>query len=590
MATVIINIVLNHTFITLQKWLRLILIRIMIRTAVIEDSRAVKALYAKYLEPGEFDVSFFTSGPADIEQLLKQPGFDLIICPGFPKLQSGPQIVQTIKSEPGFSDTALIVSTSMQKECVRSEWDLRDIDTLLIKPFDAQSLKQTLSGAIRPRQGKNREKPLAMVIDDSKAVRKRLSSYLTTLGFDVETASDGMDGLKMVSDIRPDLILVDVEMPVLNGFDFCKQLSREPEIKNIPTIVISGTIDEKQFRKGFRAGAIDFLEKPVSQHTLSAIIESVSIRDNTRSDGTTVILSQDTTLTSILTKSLNFLNSSINICASLGELETYLCVTSPDIVILDLCEGLEKLSVCQKVRTLLGNDSSVILAVADENDRNIMFQCFQYGATEFIIKPFGRDEIKARIENHIKIKKLQDELIKKNRILESLAYKDKLTGLMNRRFFDNALKEELSKAETRKTCLSFFMADLDNFKTVNDKYGHDIGDAVLKQVAATIMDNVLENAIPCRYGGEEFCIIYPDTPIEDAVKNCEKIKRFCSSNPISEHQIYQTLSGGVACYPQTSSPEDLMIHADACLYRAKKDGKNRIIAHKKRVETTSQEG
>ena len=418
---------------------------------------------------------------------------------------------------------------------------------------------------------------MALVIDDSQAVRNTLTSYLKALKFDIKTASNGMQGLKTAFDILPDLILVDVEMPVMNGFEFCQKLSKEPKIKNIPTIVVSGTINEAQFRKGFQAGAIDFLEKPVSQPALAAIIESVSIKANTSSVGTTVIFSNNNTLTSILIKTLNFLDSSINICNNLDELETYLCVSIPDIIILDLCDNEDKLNTCMHVRNILKSNSPVIIAIANETDRDIMLRCFKFGATEFIIKPFGRDEVKARIENHIKIKKLQDELIHKNRILESLAYKDKLTGLMNRRYFDKALKDEITNAESNNTSLSFLMIDLDNFKQVNDRYGHDTGDTVLKEISSVITDNIQGNAIPCRYGGEEFCIIYPDTDLALAVKNSEKIKRFCSVKPISKHRIHQTISGGVSSFPETASPEKLVTDADHCLYKAKRAGKNKII-------------
>ncbi len=555
---------------------------VMIKTAIIEDSNALKKLYLRYLEGSRFSASLFGSEPDEIDRLLDQDGFDLIICPGFPKFQSGPGIAQTVKSRPGMSDARFIISTSMQKERVRLEWDIRDIDTLLLKPFDQAALLQTLENICRVRHPRERKKQMALVIDDSKAVQKKMTAYLEAIDFEVETASDGMEGLEAAQRLLPDLILVDVEMPVLNGFDFCAQLSRQPEIKHIPTIVISGTIDENQFRKGFRAGAIDFLEKPVSPQALAAIIESVSAGESTRSDGTAMILSRDATLVSILTKSLNFLSSSINACSSLDELETYLSVTTPDIIILDLSSDAWNLGVCRYVRDILGNDSSVIIAVADEADRDIMFQCFKSGATEFIIKPFGRDEVKARIENHIKLKQLQDELVKKNKILESLAYKDKLTGLMNRRFFDKALEEEIKKAQENLTPLSFLMFDLDNFKKVNDDYGHDIGDIVLKEVAAMLLDNVLGNAIPCRYGGEEFCVIFPDTALAEAVENSEKILRYCSVKSISSHRIRQTLSGGVSSFPETSDPDELLVHADMCLYQAKNDGKNRIVAHKKK--------
>ena len=549
----------------------------MIKTAIIEDSQALLSVYKAFLQDTDFKVSVFNSTISDINRLVKQGDFKLIICPCFPKFQDGPQIAQSIKSDPDLASAVFIVSTSMQRDNIGSEWDLRDIDAIPLKPFDRDRLLKTLTKVYYAQPQQKRKAHLALVIDDSKAVRNTLASYLKALNFDVAKASDGEQGLKLASRMMPDLILVDVEMPVMDGFEFCKHLSREPDIKNIPTIVVSGTIDESQFRKGFRSGAIDFLEKPVSQPALAAIIESVSINDNTSSSGTTVILSDDITLSSILVKTLNFLNSSVNICNSIDELETYLCFSNPDIILLDLSCNEDKLNTCMRVRSLLGSDSPVIIAVADETDRDIMFQCFKYGATEFIIKPFGRDEVRARIENHIKLKKLQDELVQKNRILESLAYKDKLTGLMNRRYFDKALKDELAKAQANSTSLSFLMIDLDNFKQVNDTYGHDTGDIVLKEIASIIIDNIQGNAIPCRYGGEEFCVIYPDTSLADAVSISEKIKRFCSAKPVSKHRIFQTISGGVSAYPETSSPEDLLPDADNSLYQAKRSGKNRIL-------------
>ncbi len=550
----------------------------MIKTAIIEDSQALTSIYKKFLIESDFDVSVFNSTISDINRLIKQNDFQLIICPCFPKFQSGSEIAQTIKSDPELCKAVFTVSTSMKQESVKSEWDLRDINSILLKPFDQQSLIQTLLKAYHSHPHHGRTKPIALVIDDSKAIRRTLTAYLNDLHFDVQTASNGLEGLKIASELLPDLILVDVEMPVMDGFEFCNNLSKGPEIKHIPTIVISGTINEGQFRKGFRAGAIDFLEKPVSQPELAAIIESVSIKESSNSAGTTVILTKDNTLFAILRKTLNFLNSSINVCSSIDELETYLCVSIPDIIILDLSDKEDKLNICMHVRKLLKSDSPVIIAVADETDTDIMFQCFRFGATEFIIKPFGRDEVKARIENHIKLKKLQDELVQKNRILESLAYKDKLTGLMNRRYFDKALKDQISKAQTNGTNLSFLMIDLDNFKQINDQYGHDIGDTVLKEIASIIIDNVSGNAIPCRYGGEEFCIIYPETDLANATKNSEKIKRFCSTKSISEHKIYQTISGGVSSFPETSKPETLVPDADTCLYKAKEAGKNKIIA------------
>jgi two-component system cell cycle response regulator len=122
------------------------------------------------------------------------------------------------------------------------------------------------------------------------------------------------------------------------------------------------------------------------------------------------------------------------------------------------------------------------------------------------------------------------------------------------------------------------MMDLDNFKQVNDTYGHDIGDLVLKRMAAMIIDTIQGNAVACRYGGEEFCILYPGTDLAGALKISERIKQVCCGSPISSHRITQTISGGLACFPETSSPETLVADADICLYKAKRTGKNKIVA------------
>ncbi len=551
----------------------------MIKIAVIEDSQAMISVYKAFLTESQFSVTVSNSTVSDVNRLIKKGGFKAIICPCFPKFQNGPDIAHAVKSDPGLSDAVFIVSTSMRQENIRSEWDLRDIDAILIKPFDKTSLVRTLSKALDSRPARTRQKPLALVIDDSRAVRKALTSYLDTLNFETKTASDGMQGLKTASDILPDLILVDVEMPVMDGFEFCRKLAENREIKHIPVIVVSGTINEPQFRKGFRAGAVDFLEKPVSLPDLRELVETVSLRENISASGTTLILSKDRVLVSILMKTLNFLNSSIHICSDTKELETFLNVSIPDIVIVDFSDMEDRFNSCMNIRNLLGSDSPVIIAITDGTQKDAMFRFFKFGATELIVKPFGRDEIRARVENHIKIKRLQDELMRKNRVLESLAYKDKLTGLMNRRYFDKALKDETEKARISGSPLSFLMIDLDNFKQVNDRYGHDTGDAVLRKIASVIIDNVQGNAIACRYGGEEFCVIYPETDLAEAVKNSEKIKRFCCAQPISQHRIYQTISGGVASFPETSVLENLVEDADFSLYKAKTTGKNRIITH-----------
>ncbi len=294
--------------------------------------------------------------------------------------------------------------------------------------------------------------------------------------------------------------------------------------------------------------------------------------------GTALVCSQDNNLCSIFIKVLKILNFHINLCRTDHEVETYLGVSIPNIIILDLSDREEKLERCRQVRELTRSSSPVIIAVAEEGDRNTMIQCFKFGVSELITKPFGRDELRARIENHVKIKKLQDELLRKNKILESLAYKDKLTGLMNRRYFDDTLKKELERSEASNLPLSLMMIDLDNFKMVNDNYGHDTGDEVLREIAEILMKTIDDKGIPCRYGGEEFCVIFPKLSREEAMIRGEEIRRNCYGKRVSKENIRQTISGGIATFPETSSKESLVIDADNHLYRAKQSGKNCVVS------------
>ncbi len=551
----------------------------MIPIAVIEDSNAVVTLYRSFLEGTEFDLHVFSSSALDTSRLVRSRSFDLIVCPAYPKFQDGTDIIFKIRSAPDLSGVVLILSTTTQKESLADQWQFQDIDNILVKPFTKDRLLQVLYDAYQSSLSSVRETPVALVIDDSNAVRKTLSAFLTSLDFDVKTARDGSQGLELLAEVRPDLILVDIEMPVMDGFEFCSRLSATPQFKNIPVVVISGTMDEAQFHKGFKSGTVDFLQKPVSQDDLSTIVNSVfKQRPSRHARSGILILSQDQNLPTILKKTLNFMNPHINVCTTLDDLETYLNVSIPNIIILDLDPWEDKLNLCQHARNLVKDISTIIIAIAGEQDRDVMFQCFRFGASEFMIKPFSRDEVRARIENHLKIKRLQDELVYKNKILESLAFEDKLTGLMNRRFFDKALKEQIDRAEKNQTPLSFIMMDLDKFKKVNDDHGHEVGDDVLREISQVIMDHLPDHAIACRYGGEEFCMILPELFLEEAFTYGERIRRFCQSLSISRHNIRQTVSAGVSSYPQTSLLTNLVKDADRFLYQAKQSGRNRVMS------------
>jgi diguanylate cyclase (GGDEF)-like protein len=165
--------------------------------------------------------------------------------------------------------------------------------------------------------------------------------------------------------------------------------------------------------------------------------------------------------------------------------------------------------------------------------------------------------------------------------LHILSIREALTGLFNRRYLDEALPRELNRARRNKEPLSVLMFDIDHFKKFNDAYGHEAGDHVLKKISEVILSNIRESDIACRYGGEEFIIILPGTPIEVAVERAEALRKDVSFSRL-EHNGKDigslTISVGVAAFPQHGTMYDTLIRtADEAAYRAKECGRNQVV-------------
>jgi diguanylate cyclase (GGDEF)-like protein len=166
----------------------------------------------------------------------------------------------------------------------------------------------------------------------------------------------------------------------------------------------------------------------------------------------------------------------------------------------------------------------------------------------------------------------------KKRNLFDLAYRDSLTGLYNRRSFEKQLAAEWKRRRRYKRPLSLIMIDIDHFKKVNDTYGHQKGDSVLRSVAGIINDNVRSSDFPCRYGGEEMAVILSETSLGNAATTAEKLRALVEIQVNEIEGLNVTISLGVSTYVENmSEPGDLISAADSCLYKAKNSGRNRVI-------------
>ncbi len=252
-----------------------------------------------------------------------------------------------------------------------------------------------------------------------------------------------------------------------------------------------------------------------------------------------------------------------------------------DIILCDIempgIDGLKFLAMLQSREDL---KEIPVLMLTSHGDLNTKVRGLESGACDYITKPFEPAEMVARVHVQMQIKTLQDELRRSNQLLLQLAQTDPLTRLYNRRHLYEKLETELNRCYRGRNPLSLIMADIDHFKQVNDKYGHQVGDEVLVRVADLLQEQLRTYDLAARYGGEEFCLVLPETDLEAACEVAERIRmraeEMTFSGKMENHKL--TISFGVAAYDGTTdgSIDEIVKVADAALYEAKNAGRNQI--------------
>lgn len=246
----------------------------------------------------------------------------------------------------------------------------------------------------------------------------------------------------------------------------------------------------------------------------------------------------------------------------------------PALILLDL--NMPEMDGFQVLRALKNDARTIgipVIVLSGNSDPEDKVRAFEIGAMDFVCKPFDVHELRARIHSAIRISSLMG-------MLEKRAQIDGLTGLWNRAYFNDRLPRDLSNASRTNSPICLFMCDLDHFKKVNDTFGHPAGDAVLQGYSKILINELRSYDVPCRYGGEEFAIILPDTTLENAKNICERIRSAIEGRRWPNYpDIRATSSFGVTEIGVNgeSSPEAWIEAADRALYAAKVGGRNRIV-------------
>ncbi len=442
-----------------------------------------------------------------------------------------------------------------------------------------------------------------LVVDDIEANRKLLHAKLSNEYFHVITAVDGQEAVERARAEEPDVILMDVMMPRLDGVEACRQLKFDPRTEHIPIVLVTALNEREDRLRGLGAGADDFLTKPVNDlHLLSrvrALTKYKLVADELRKREASgrrfgviaaTAASRSSEPARILVVDENERQAK-RICRyleglhrpmSLGEANQIgLASSMVDVLIVSLAnEKLDGLRLTAYLRSLESTRDLPILVVADSDDEKKAVRALDLGASDILIKPLDSEELNARVKTQVRKKRYLDAL--RSRLDQSmeLAVTDQLTGLHNRRYMRAQLEQFVKRASMGGPPVSLLIADIDHFKKINDIHGHAAGDDVLREFGRRLRENVRPTDLACRYGGEEFVIIMPDAAPDLALAAGERIRQIVAQAPfVISHgdQLRVTMSGGVATtLPPHDTPDDLLKRADEALYRAKGNGRNCI--------------
>ncbi len=446
-----------------------------------------------------------------------------------------------------------------------------------------------------------------LVVDDVPANIKVLEAKLTSEYYDVITAKDGYEAIAIAKKSKPDLILLDVMMPGIDGFETCKKLKEDAEIAHIPVVMVTALSEKSDRLKGLEAGADDFLTKPINDMALLArvkslvrikmLLDELRLRDKTNLQmGLEVVdnsLISDISGTRILLVDDDQVQGK-QIVSKLQELHKIDWEQDPsavvakaktgdyDIILMSTeLVGADGLRIASQIKSMEETRNVPVLVMVDEDDSRLMLKALEMGINDYMTMPVDRNEMTARVRTQIRRKRYQEALKAQYQKSVSMAVTDGLTGLYNRHFLNNHLTNMVRQALGDGKHLSVMIMDMDHFKMVNDTYGHDVGDKVLKQLSQIILKTSRATDLVARFGGEEFVILMPETDDAAALNGANRMREAVESTPFiiddAGGTIQKTISIGVAnIHPDGDSADAIMKRADEALYGAKHGGRNQV--------------
>ncbi|CAL8973214.1 PleD family two-component system response regulator [Rhodoplanes serenus] len=450
-----------------------------------------------------------------------------------------------------------------------------------------------------------------LVVDDVLANVKLLEARLSAEYFDVITALSGAEALTICERAQCDIVLLDVMMPDMDGFEVCRRLKSNPKTHHIPVVMVTALDQASDRVRGLEAGADDFLTKPVSDIALVARVRSLvrlklmtdelrmravtsreigienpvleSIADTGR--GGRVLLIDDRESSWDRIAGMLSAEHTVDVEPDPAEALFRAADGEYDIVVVSLAlQSFDGLRLCSQLRSLDRTRNVPVLAVADADEESARLnRGLEIGVNDYVFRPIDRNELLARARTQVRKKRFTERLRDNVQLSIEAAITDALTGLHNRRYMETHVSTLVEQAIARGKPLAVLVLDIDFFKAINDTHGHDGGDDVLREFAMRLRKSIRGIDLACRFGGEEFVVVMPDTDLGVAAKVAERLRRRIASEPFLIHAtgktVEVTISVGLAGLGgPDDNPTKVLKRADEALYRAKRDGRNRVVA------------
>jgi len=407
-------------------------------------------------------------------------------------------------------------------------------------------------------------------IDRSELFRKIMHEIILRCGHSVHSVATKKDALLYMADHQVDLIITALEFDDGDAESLILDMSQSSQ-KDIPVVVVTSSDSLELRERLFSLGVVDYILKAdVNEEQFKYFFAALSAEDELSRfmRNMRIAIVDDSPIILKVVHRILDMNGFRDVDFYLKPQDLLQSGKTYDLYLVDMVlPDMSGDKVIQELRSCVPD--AIIISMSQFTGEKSIATVLLAGADDYIHKPFDAASLISRIKINVRSYQYKKRL-------ELMAVTDGLTGLYNHRFIFERLEEETAKVTRYERPLSIIMLDIDNFKAVNDTFGHRTGDNVLQSAAHAIMACIRKTDVAGRYGGEEFLVLLPETDLADAKVVAEKIRSTVAQLRFETKELSITISAGIAEAQQGESFEAFINRADTNLYRAKRSGKNRV--------------